>query len=81
MEVTDIKKMQKLPSFRTQLTLIITILVFVTIAVISALANSMINKEFEDYARRQQKNHGNRHGDGGNSRNALPLLRSGGKNL
>lgn len=55
--MTDIKKMQKLPSFRTQLTLIITILVFVTIAVISALANSMINKEFEDYARDQQKEH------------------------
>lgn len=50
-------KLHKLPSFRTQLTLIITMLVFVTIAVISVLANSMINKEFEDYAREQQKEH------------------------
>ena len=51
------KKLHRLPSFRTQLTLIITMLVFVTVAVISILANNMINKEFEDYAREQQKEH------------------------
>ena len=52
-------KIHKLRSFRTQLTLTISLLIFVTITLISIIANILINKEFEDYARRQQKNQGN----------------------
>lgn len=41
-------------SFRTQLTLTIALIIFLTISVISVLANTFINKEFERYAQEQQ---------------------------
>jgi signal transduction histidine kinase len=41
--------------FRTQLTLIITLIVLATILLISILANTFINMEFEEYAKKQQQ--------------------------
>jgi signal transduction histidine kinase len=41
--------------FRTQLTLTIALIVFATVALISILANTFINMEFEKYAQEQQQ--------------------------
>jgi signal transduction histidine kinase len=46
-------------AFRTQLTLTIALIVFVTVLLISILANTFINMEFEKYAKEQQQAHAN----------------------
>ncbi|MDR1131230.1 MAG: HAMP domain-containing protein [Oscillospiraceae bacterium] len=45
--------------FRTQLTFALALIVFVTVALISILANTFINMEFEKYAKAQQQSHAN----------------------
>lgn len=47
-------KLPDMRTFRTQLTLTIALIIFLTITVISILANTFINKEFERYAKNQQ---------------------------
>lgn len=48
-------KKPEMRSFRAQLTLTIALILFLTIMVISILANAFINKEFERYAKAQQE--------------------------
>lgn len=49
--------MRRRQAFRTQLTVVIALIVLVTIALISLLSNIFINLEFEKYAKEQQEAH------------------------
>jgi signal transduction histidine kinase len=52
---SEVNEMRR--ELRTQLTLTIALIVFFTIALISLLANILINHEFEEYTREQQEAH------------------------